>query len=168
MDKKWYVLQSKPLKEIKVFEQIRKKNINVYLPLIETVRYWSDRKKKVNVPLFPGYLFVYADMDERYNAISNTFGALKYLVYQKRHAIISDEEINNIKISLIEPERVRIEDARLIEGDMVEITHGIFKGLKGIIVQIRGNYKLMVSIIEMNTTFSVQLSNAEVKLISRI
>jgi transcription antitermination factor NusG len=168
VDKKWYVLQSKPLKEIKVFEQIRKKNINVYLPLIETVRYWSDRKKKVNVPLFPGYLFVYADMDERYNAISNTFGALKYLVYQKRHAIISDEEINNIKISLIEPERVRIEDARLIEGDMVEITHGIFKGLKGIIVQIRGNYKLMVSIIEMNTTFSVQLSNAEVKLISRI
>ncbi len=168
MDKKWYVLQSKPLKEIKVFEQIRKKNIDVYLPLIETIRYWSDRKKKVKVPLFPGYLFVYADMDERYEAISNTFGALKYLIYQKRHAIISDEEINNIKISLIEPERVRIEDARLIEGDMVEITHGIFKGLKGIIVQIRGNYKLMVSIIEMNTTFSVQLSNAEVKLVSRI
>lgn len=168
MDKKWYVLQSKPLKEIKVFEQIRKKNIDVYLPLMETIRYWSDRKKKVKVPLFPGYLFVYADMDERYEAISNTFGALKYLIYQKRHAIISDEEINNIKISLIEPERVRIEDARLIEGDMVEITHGIFKGLKGIIVQIRGNYKLMVSIIEMNTTFSVQLSNAEVKLVSRI
>jgi len=168
VDKKWYVLQSKPLKEVKVFDQICKKNINVYLPLIDTIRYWSDRKKKVKVPLFPGYLFVYADMDERYKAISNTFGALKYLVYQKRHAIISDEEINNIKISLIEPERVRIEDARLIEGDMVEITHGIFKGLKGIIVQIRGSYKLMVSIIEMNTTFSVQLSNAEVKLVSRI
>lgn len=168
VDKKWYVLQSQPLKEIKVFEQIYKKNIEVYLPLIDTIRYWSDRKKKIKVPLFPGYLFVYADLDERYKAISSTFGALRYLMYQKRHAIISGDEINNIRISLIEPERVRIEDAKLIEGDLVEITHGIFKGLKGIIVQIRGNYKLMVSIVEMNTTFSVQLNNSEVKLINRI
>lgn len=168
MDKKWYVLQSQPLKEIKVFEQIYKKNIEVYLPLIDTIRYWSDRKKKIKVPLFPGYLFVYADLNERYNAISNTYGAIRYLMYQKRHAMLSNEEINNIKISLIEPERVRIEDAKLVEGDFVEITHGIFKGLKGIITQIRGNYKLMVSIVEMNTTFSVQLSNSEVKHINKI
>ncbi|MFA5012816.1 MAG: UpxY family transcription antiterminator [Ignavibacteria bacterium] len=168
MDKKWYVLQSKPLKEKKVFEQIHKKNIEVYLPLMETVRYWSDRKKKINVPLFPGYLFVCADKNERYNAISNTIGALRYLMYQRRFAIVKEEEINNIRISLAEPERVKIENISLIEGDKVEILRGIFKGLKGVIVQFRGNYKLMVSIVEMNTTFSVELSNSDVKLLKRI
>jgi transcription antitermination factor NusG len=89
-------------------------------------------------------------------------------MYQKRHAVISEDEINYIKLSLQEPERVKIEDTNLIEGDFVEITHGIFKGLKGYIVQLRGNYKLMVSIVEMNTTFSVQLSNSEVKLVQKI
>lgn len=167
MDKKWYVLQSKPLREIKVSEQIVKKNIEVYLPLVETIRYWSDRKKKVKVPLFPGYLFVHADNNERYSAISDTQGALRYLMYQKRFAVVSKDEINNIRISLVEPERIKIEDTSLYEGDLVVITHGVFKGLKGVIVQFHGNYKLMVSIAEMNTTFSVQLNNSEVKLISR-
>jgi transcriptional antiterminator NusG len=168
MDKNWYVLQSKPRNELKVYNQLVNKEIEVYLPMIYTIRYWSDRKKKIQIPLFPGYLFVYGNSEERYNAISNTPGALKYIMYQKRHAVVTEEEINYIKLSLQEPERVKIEDTNLIEGDFVEITHGIFKGLKGYITQLRGNYKLMVSIVEMNTTFSVQLSNSEVKLVQKI
>ena len=168
MEKNWYVLQSKPKNELKVYKQLVNKEIEVYLPLIDTIRYWSDRKKKIQVPLFPGYLFVYGDSNERYKAISDTPGAIRYIMYQKRHAIISEEEINFIRLSLQEPERVKIEDTNLIEGDFIEIVHGIFKGLKGYIVQLRGNYKLMVSIIEMNTTFSVQLSNSEVKLVQKI
>lgn len=167
MDKKWFVLQSKPLKEMTVYNQIYKKNIEVYLPLVDTIRYWSDRKKIVKTPLFPGYMFVHADNNERYEAISNTFGALRYLMYQHKFAVITDEEINNIKISMLEPERVKIEDTNFYEGDLIEITHGIFRGLKGFIMQFHGNYKLMVSIVEMNTTFSVQLNNSEVKLIER-
>lgn len=168
MSKNWYVLQAKPKNELKVFNHLINKEIEVYLPLIDTIRYWSDRKKKIKVPLFSGYLFVYGDAEERYKAISDTPGALRYIMYQKRHAVVSESEIQYIKLSLQEPERVKIEDANLIEGDFVEITHGIFKGLKGYIVQLRGNYKLMVSIIEMNTTFSVQLSNSEVKLVQNI
>ena len=168
MNKNWYVLQAKPKNEIKVYNQLLNKEVEVYLPLIDTIRYWSDRKKKVKVPLFPGYLFVFGDAEDRYKAISNTVGALRYIMYQKRHAVVTEEEIHYIKLSLQEPERVNIEDANLIEGDFVEITHGIFKGLKGYIIQLRGNYKLMVSIVELNTTFSVQLSNSEVKLVQKI
>lgn len=168
MEKKWYVMQSKPLRENKVQEQIVKKNIEVYLPLTESIRYWSDRKKRVKVPLFPGYLFVHADNNERKRAITDTAGAIKYLMYQKQLAIVKDQEINNIRISLIEPERIKIEDKNLFEGDIVEITQGIFKGLKGVIIQFHGNYKLMVNIIEMETTFSVQLNNSEVKLLKKI
>ena len=167
MDKRWFVLQSKPMKESVVYNQIYKRNIEVYLPLVDTVRYWSDRKKKVKSPLFPGYLFVHANNEERYEAISNTTGALKYLMFQKRFAVLTDEEIKNIRISMVEPERINIEETNFYEGDYVEITHGIFRGLKGMIVQFHGNYKLLVSIVEMNTTFSVQLNNSEVKLIER-
>lgn len=160
-------MQTKPRNEKKVFEQILGKGIESYLPLMETIRYWSDRKKKMQVPLFPGYVFVHGDENERLAAITNTYGALKYVMFQKRFAVVTDDEITNIMISMNAPERVKIEDTKIMVGDLVEITYGIFKGLKGFITQIRGNYKLTVSISELNTTLSVQLSNAEVKLLKR-
>jgi transcription antitermination factor NusG len=163
--KNWYVIHTKPKNEKKVFEQIINKDIEVYLPLIQTVRYWSDRKKKLMVPLFPGYIFVNTNEEERINAISNTYGALRYVMYQKRPAVVSEKEIANIKLSLQAPDRIRIEEKSIIEGDLVEITGGIFRGLTGYIKEIRGHYKLIVNIIELNSTFSVQLSSSEVRLL---
>lgn len=167
-EKKWYVIQTKPKNENKVFEQISRKNIEVFLPLIQTVRYWSDRKKKLMVPLFPGYVFVNTCRDERIKAISNTYGALRYVMYQKKPAVITEKEINNIKISLQAPEKIKIEENSISEGDFVEITGGIFKGLTGYIKEIRGNYKLIVNIVELNSTFSVQLNSSEIKLLKPI
>ena len=167
-ERKWFVIQTKPRNEKKVFEQIVKKDIEVFLPLLQTIRLWSDRKKKIQVPMFPGYIFVHGNENERVNAISNTFGAMRYVMYQKRPAVLSDSEITSIKISLLAPERIRIEETSVSVGDLVEITHGIFRGLKGYIVQFRGNYKLIVNIIELNTAFSVQLNSSEVRRINEI
>jgi transcriptional antiterminator RfaH len=163
--KNWYVIHTKPRNENKVFEQIISKDIEVFLPLIQTIRYWSDRKKKLMVPLFPGYIFVNTDEDERTKAISNTYGALRYVMYQKRPAVVSEKEITNIKLSLQAPEKIRIEEKSIMEGDLVEITGGIFRGLTGYIKEIRGHYKLIVNIIELNSTFSVQLNSSEIKLL---
>jgi transcription antitermination factor NusG len=167
-EKKWYVIHTKPKNEKKVFEQIVKKEIEVYLPLVQTIRYWSDRKKKLLIPLFPGYVFVNTNEEERKKAISNTYGAMRYVMYQRRPAIISDFEIKNIKLSLQAPEKIKIEEKQMTEGDLVEITEGIFRGLTGYISEIRGHYKLIVNIIELNSTFSVQLSSSDVRLLKRI
>ena len=162
--KNWYVIQTRPRNEKKVFEQIERKEIETFLPLIQTVRYWSDRKKKLMVPLFPGYVFVNTKKDERVKAISNTYGALRYVMYQKRPAVISEDEIRNIRLSLQAPEKIKIEDTKIMEGDLVEITGGIFMGLTGYISEVRGNYKLIVNIIELNSSFSIQLSYSEIRL----
>ncbi len=166
--KNWFVIQTKPRNEKKVHEQISQKNIDVFLPLIQTIRIWSDRKKKIFVPLFPGYIFVLGNETERQRAISQTYGAIKYVMYQKRPAIVSPKEIENIKLSLQAPEKIKIEDKQIIQGDLVEITSGLFKGLTGYILEIRGNYKIIVNILELNTTFSVQLSSSEVKLVKSV
>jgi transcription antitermination factor NusG len=168
MDKKWYVIQTKPKNEKKVFLQICQKGIETFLPLIESIRYWSDRKKKLQVPLFPNYVFVYGNEEERVRAISETYGALRYVMFQKKPAVISEQEIQNIKISLKAPERVKIEHINISEGDLVEITDGLFKGLTGFITQIRGNYKVVVNIREIGASFSVQLNNSEVKLLQPV
>ncbi|TRZ66787.1 UpxY family transcription antiterminator [bacterium] len=167
-EKHWYVIHTKPRNEKKVYEQVLVKEIEAFLPTIETIRIWSDRKKKIEVPLFSGYVFVHGNETERKLAISDNRGALRYIMYQKHPAKIANSEIQNIKISLQVPQKVRIEDSFISEGDMVEITDGIMRGLTGYVNQIRGNYRLMVNVIEMNMSFSIELSANEVKLLKKL
>ena len=160
-------MRTKPRNEFKVFDQIIGKDIEAFLPKVERIRIWSDRKKKIFVPLFPSYLFIYGDNNERLNAISNTIGAMGYLMYRKRPAVITEKEIENIKISLIEPDRIKVEAIQITEGDTVEITYGPFIGLTGIIKEIRGSYKLVVNITELSASLNIELNASEVKLLKK-
>lgn len=165
MDRKWYALQTKPRSEIVVSKQLENKEIEYFLPLIEKVRIWSDRKKKIKVPLFSGYVFVHATEKERIHAISETFGAVKYIFYENRPAVISDREIEIIKTAVADPEKISIEDKKIKKGDMIYVTHGIFKGMKGIVNEFRGNYKLTVNLEEISFSFSIILNSNEVSLL---
>lgn len=158
-------MRTKPRNEIKVVGQIEKKQIETYFPRVPEIRIWSDRKKKVLVPLFSSYIFVYADEEDRQRAIRETVGAMGYVMYRKRPAIVSEREIESIKISLIEPERVKVEQTKITEGDIVEIKNGPFKGLVGFILQVRGNYKILVNIVEIGFSLSIELLPSEVKII---
>lgn len=165
--KSWFVMRTKPRNEFKVYDQIIGKEIEIFLPKVEKIRIWSDRRKKIFVPLFPSYVFIYGNNEERIKAISNTTGAMGYLMYRKRPAVITEKEIENIKISLIEPERVKIDTIQITEGDVVEITYGPFIGLTGIIMEIRGSYKLVVNITELSASLNIELNASEVKLIKK-
>jgi transcription antitermination factor NusG len=167
-DKKWYVIQTRPLFEKKVLKQIEDKKIEAFLPEIETIRIWSDRKKRIHKPLFSGYLFVHADPDERLYAISNTVGALKYVMYQKRPAIVSPKEIDSIKISLNLAERVNVENNIFTKGDEVIITSGPLSGLQGIVSEARGHYKLLINITELSASLSIELFADEISHLKKI
>lgn len=162
MDRKWYVLQTKPRNEKIVSIQLQQKEIEYFLPLTVKIRIWSDRKKKITVPLFSGYVFVHATEEERQRAISNTSGALKYIFYEKRPAVVSDKEIEIIKLAISEPEKISIEDKKIQKGDQIMVTHGIFKGMKGFVEEFRGNYKLTVNLEELAYSFSIILNSSEV------
>ena len=58
MEKKWNAIYVASRQEKKVFDVLQKKGIQSYLPLVKTLRQWSDRKKMVEFPLLPGYVFV--------------------------------------------------------------------------------------------------------------
>ena len=168
MGKNWFVMRTKPRNENKVFLQVQKKNIEIFYPVLPTIKIWSDRKKKIYVPMFPGYLFVYGDEEERYNAIANTAGAMGYLMYLKKPAIVTQKEINSIKLSLAEPERIKVDKMSIKQGDLVEITSGPFAGLMGFVVEFRGTYKIVVNIIELNASINIELLQSEMKLIKHI
>jgi len=77
----WLVIRTRPRWEKKVYNQIVKGNINAFLPLITTIKKWSDRKKKVEIPMFNSYIFVNVNKLERQQAIQGTLGAMNYIFY---------------------------------------------------------------------------------------
>ncbi len=163
--KKWFVLQTRPRNESVVQRQVQARSIETFLPQIEKIRIWSDRKKKIQEPLFPGYLFVHGSEDDRISAISGTAGALKYVFFEGRPAEVSEREIILIKDSLKEPEKISLEQMKISRGDEIVVTHGVFKGMKGRVNEFRGNYKLTVNLEELSYSFSIILSLGEVELL---
>lgn len=162
--KKWYVIQTKPRSEKIVHRQILLKGVESYLPLIEQIKLWSDRKKKIQIPIFSGYVFVYADEYERIQAIQNTSGAIRYLFYEKKPAVINEKEMILIKQALLEPEKISIEDKKITKGDLIIVTKGPFKGMKGYVNDFRGKYKLTVNLEELSYSFSIILNSSEVNV----
>lgn len=136
MEKNWRAVYVSSRQEKKVNNLLSERGIETYLPLIKTLRQWSDRKKMVEFPMFKGYLFVRIN-DNQIDVVKNTIGVVNFVKIEGRLGLVRENEINNIKqiISsgyLIEVSR---ESKLLSEGDKVKINYGPLKNLVGIVIR---------------------------------
>lgn len=135
----WYVLYTKPRNEKKTAQRLSEKGIEVYCPLQETLRQWSDRKKKVQEPLFKSYLFVRLNdyKQEQVNVLT-TAGAVRFLWWQGKPGEVREEEIEAIRQFLNEYKGAAISVA-FEKGEEVRIKEGALKEQKGKIIRLKGN-----------------------------
>jgi transcription antitermination factor NusG len=160
MERNWYALYTMPRTEKKVEQRLLQKNIEVYLPLIDTVRIWTDRKKKIQSPLIPSFIFIYATDEEIIHSL-NTTGVLNIVRYLKKPAKIREYEINNLKILLKEPDFVDIhEPVDISEGEDVEVIRGVFTGLVAKCIRRKGKHQVIIEIkaLEKKIEVNVPLS----------
>src|SRR5574342_752189 len=88
----WYALYTRARFEKKVTLQLNNLGIESFLPMHKVLRYWSDRKKYLQQPLFPSYVFVFANAKERYQS-TTPYGVVKMLSFRAQPTIIPDEQI---------------------------------------------------------------------------
>lgn len=139
----WYVVYTKPKWEKKVAEQLTQRGVECYCPLIIQVRQWSDRKKKVEVPLFNSYIFVrLAEVDR--NLVFESTGVVRYLFWLGKPAVVRDEEINTIKKWLMTPDKFEISVSSLQVGDKVVLDSGPFKSQEAIVQEVNKNNYILV------------------------
>jgi transcriptional antiterminator RfaH len=131
----WYVVYTKPKWEKKVAEQLEQRGIECYCPLVTQVRQWSDRKKKVELPLFNSYIFVRLTEAER-NLVFQSSGVVRYLFWLGKPAIVRDEEIATIKKWLSHPDKCEILVSSLQIGDKVILESGPFKSQQAIVREV--------------------------------
>ncbi len=165
----WFAVFTNPRAEKRVAERLGLEGFEVYLPLVTTVRQWSDRKKKVKLPLINSYVFVRTTKKELRGTLG-TPGVVRILTYLKDPAIIKDHEIKNIRILLKEVEYKNsfktIKSQDLARGEAVEILRGPFKGLSAEYVQHQGRFDVALRIEALGSVILIQVDQEHIRKIS--
>ena len=157
MDKQWIVVRSKPRSEKVAHNELVKKNIESYLPLLKERRKWSDRKKWVEFPLFSSYLFARIDIKDSIFVLQ-TQGVNTIVKFGEQIAIVQNSVIEAIKLAMeggyqLEPVEY------FVEGNRVEVVAGPMKGIKGIVAKLRGQNRLIIKIYAIQQALSIQIES---------
>ena len=134
LEKKWLVFYTKSRSEKKAMEQLERFGFEGYLPLQNVVKQWSDRKKKVQIPLFNSYIFV-RDHESQIGKILQTIPTISWNIrHNGKPAVLRDQEMDTIRRFLetgLTLETQPIDN--LNTGDKVEVMDGPLRGSVGIL-----------------------------------
>lgn len=133
----WFALYTESRQEKKVAARLAQLGVEVYCPLIIQERQWSDRKKKVEVPLLPSYVFVKLETNIR-EIVFQVSGVVRYLYWLGQPAIIKDKEIEVLQ-NWLQDKDVSFEVIGIQPGTTYEIPSGPFIGQKGIVEKVAKN-----------------------------
>jgi len=155
---KWYVLYTKSRTEIKTAGRLNDLRYEVYCPVITELHQWSDRKKKVIVPLFKSYVFVRMEK-KNHNLVFDVPGVVSYLFWLGKRAVVKDEEIELIREWLEGDSVGEAKIEALNAGDRITISKGAFKDQKAIVKEVG---KKTMRLILPNLGCVLQVKTSEV------
>jgi transcription elongation factor/antiterminator RfaH len=153
---RWYALYLRSRHEKVVELRLKERSIETYLPMIEEIRQYSDRKKRVAEPLFRGYLFVRTDLKNAV-PILQTEGVVKFVGIGHKPSPIPDSQIESIRIAGAEPSRIKRE-TYLNSGEHVRVISGPLEGLEGFVVALKGLTRVVLTIDCIGQSVSVEVT----------
>ncbi len=140
----WYAVYVRSRHEQKVHQMLLEREVKSFLPLLETWKQWSDRKKKVSDPLFRGYVFVNIDMRKDHINVLDTEGVVKFIGIGKKPSVIGEKDIDWLRKLVREPDAINGIVAAIPAGQRVRVLAGPFKDLEGVVVKQGREMRLVV------------------------
>ncbi len=157
----WYAAYTRSRHEKVVAETLEKRTVEHFLPLYETVRTWKNGRFKVQLPLFPGYLFVHIALCDRLQVLQVP-GVVRLVGCKGVPAALPQDEIEIMRNALrkgIEAEP----HPYLRVGQRVRITSGPMEGLQGILLRRRGRPRVVVSVDLIMRSVALDIDAAQVE-----
>ena len=157
---KWYAIHTRSHFEFKVYDGLRGKSVETFLPRIEIMSRRRDRRKKILVPMLPGYLFVRSQLEpEEYWQIIRTVGVVRMVGFKGTPVPANEEEIASLMI-LDGTDRTVHNRSYMKKGDRVMIMEGPLKGMVGFYLQHKGQTdKVVVSIELLKRSLAVEIED---------
>lgn len=157
----WYAAYTSANHEKRVAEQLGQKGIENFLPLYDSVRHRKDRRVRLQLPLFPGYVFVRLPLSEKLKVLQ-VAGVARLVGFGDKPVSLPEEEMESLRRGACG--EVRMEPhPYLTEGRRVRIMRGPLTGMEGILLRRKGSVRLVLSIDLIMRSIAVDVDAADVR-----
>jgi transcription antitermination factor NusG len=158
---RWYAAYTAARHEKRVAEQLRERGIESFLPLYSSVRRWKDRRVRLQLPLFPGYVFVHTPLAERLRVLQLP-GVVRMVGFNGLPVALPDSEIEALRRGLADERRVE-PHPYLTVGRKVRIKNGPLAGAEGILVRKKKSLRVVISLDLIQRSAAVEIDAGDVE-----
>jgi transcription antitermination factor NusG len=164
--KSWFAVQTRYRSEQRVFADLMQKGVEAYLPLLEEVHRWKDRRKRVQVPAFSGYLFVsLAGGVEPRVRVLETEHVLRILGTARGPVEVDRGEIETLQAALRQDAGF-VRHPFLVVGERVRVCRGPLQGITGLLEHFKNGARLVLSVATVSQSISTEVSMHDVEPVS--
>ena len=158
---RWYAAYTCGNHEKRVRDHLEKRSVESFLPVYESVRRWKDRKVKLELPLFPGYVFVRLPLCERLRVLDIS-GVVRLVGFNGNAVALPEMEMAALRGALAE--RLRVEPhPYLCSGRRVRVKSGPFKDCTGMVIRLKHALRLVLSLDQILQSAVVEVDMADVE-----
>jgi transcription antitermination factor NusG len=161
LDPHWYAVYTCANHEKRVSEQLAAREVQHFLPVYRSVRRWRDRRVELDLPLFPGYVFVRLALCDRLRVV-NIPSVVRLVGFGALPTALPDEDVETLRAGL-DPRLVAEPHPFLTEGRRVRVRSGPLEGMRGILLGRRGKARFIVSVELIMRSMSVELDEADLE-----
>jgi transcription antitermination factor NusG len=159
-ERQWYVAQTRSRHEKLVSRQVANRGMECFLPLYRSMRQWKDRRKEVELPLFPGYVFAKLTSQER-RPVLEVPGVVRFVSCGPNPASLPEDEMEALRNGL--EQRVFAQPHAYLQlGCKVRIVRGPMAGAQGLLVRKRDRIRVVISIDVIMRSIAVEVDAGDV------
>lgn len=155
--KHWYAVYTKSRQEKKLVARLADRGVEAWIPLQKTLKQWSDRKKWVEEVLIRSYVFVHI-VPAQYDAVLNNPGAVRFIWFNGKPAVIPDSQIELLKLVSGSGEEIHALPCNFAPGTPVRVIGGPLSGITGELVKVDKQDHVVVRIDHISTMISMSIS----------
>ena len=161
----WYAAYTVARHEKTVAEHLRQREVECFLPLYETVHRWRNGRHRVQLPLFPSYVFVRMEMRNKLRVLQVP-GLVQLVTFQVCPAALPDPEVETLRSALAAG--VLAQPYRYLNvGSKVEICCGPLQGMRGILLRHQGQFRVVISVERIMRSIVVEVDASDVVVVDR-
>ena len=161
VEARWYAAYTCPRHEKQVWRQLEERRVESFLPLYRSVRHWKDRRKELALPLFPGYIFVRIDRQERLRVLQIP-SVVRFVEFQSEPAALEDREIEWLRRGL--ENGIHVEPHPYLKiGDRVRVKCGPLAGAEGVLVRKKDSYRIVLSLDLLMRSVAAEVEAADLE-----
>ena len=158
---RWYAVSVRPRYERLVSRHLEQRGVNYLLPIYRSMRRWKDRRKQLEMALFPGYVFVNIDARDRLGVLMVP-GVFRFVTFQGQLAAVADSDIRALESSMSAGLGAK-PHPYLREGRRVQVKRGPLAGVEGIVIRRKERFRLVLSIDLIMRSVVVEVDESDVE-----